>query len=270
MIAEPFPSRGAPPTNSLDGRIAGLLTAALRAPLRPVQYWVWSNTSLRARNLLRFAETEAEGGRDLVRAAETTVDPALRRRFIRHAKDEQRHAELFRRRGVAILKTLPMAGRKATPVGWLTPGERGLDDLRVGEESDATLLAFLHLSEKAAAEDFAIYRDLLSADPATRLVFEEILHDETFHMTYTRAELARIAPKRAGWLLWRARLGRLWKGYLRLAGALAGLIGGAVLIGVYVLILPPFAWLAWRAERREPLGWRSARRQGPGAMRGQY
>ena len=35
--------------------------------------------------------------------------------------------------------------------GWLTPGERGLDDLKVGEETDAPVLAFLHLSEKAAA-----------------------------------------------------------------------------------------------------------------------
>ena len=231
---------------------------------------MWRNTALRARNLLRFAETEAEGGRDLVRAAEITHDPVLRRRFILHAKDEQRHAEYFRRRGLAILKASPMAERKVISAGWLTPGERGLDDLRVGEVSDASLLAFLHLSEKAAAKDFAIYRDLLGFDPATRLVFEEILQDETFHMTYTLAELARIAPRRTGWLLWRARLGRLWKGYLRVAAALAGLIGGAVLIGVYVLVLPPFAWLSWRAEQREPPGWRPTRRQGPGAMRGQY
>lgn len=241
-----------------------------RAALLPLQYLVWNNSRLRARNLLRFAETEAEGGRDLVRAAETTRDPVLRRRFILHARDEQRHAEIFRRRGVAILHTLPPTSRRLTPVEWLTPGERGLDDLHVGKESDASLLAFLHLSEKAAAEDFTTYRDLLKNDPATRSVFDEILRDETLHMTYTLAQLTRIAPKTRGWVLWRARLGRLWKAYLRIAGAVAALVSGVVLTGVYFLVLPPFAWLAKAAERREPAGWTLTRRQEPEAMKGQY
>lgn len=238
--------------------------------LRPLQRLAWNNARLRARNLLRFAETEAEGGRDLVRAAESTRDPVLRRRFILHARDEQRHAEIFRRRGVAILRTLPPSSRGLTPVEWPTPGERGLDDLQVGRESDASLLAFLHLSEKAAAEDFANYRDILENDPETQTVFDEILRDETLHMTYTLAQLTRIAPKTSGWVLWRARLGRLWKAYLRIAGAVSGLVSGVILTVLYFLVLPAFAWLARAAERREPPGWAPTRRQPPEAMRGQY
>ena len=136
--------------------------------------------------------------------------------------------------------------------------------------ADATLLAFLHLSEKSAAHEFALYRDALSTDPATRAVFEEVLGDETFHMSYTLAQLGRIAPKRRGWLLWRARLSRLWKGYLRVAAAVAGLLSGVVLTVLYLAVVPLFALAAKRAERREPLGWRVIADRGPATMTRQY
>ncbi len=224
----------------------------------------------RARNLLRFAETEADGGRDLVRAAELTGDPILRRLFIFHANDEQRHASLFRQRGLALLHSLPRSTRGAVQMDWITPGERGLDDLKVDRKSDADLLAFVHLSEKAAAEDFAVYRDLLAADPPTRIVFEEILHDETFHMNYTLAQLTRVAPRRRGWHLWRARLSRLWKGYLRIASAVAGLISGVVLTLLYFVLLPPFAWAAKSAARKEADGWTVVRPPRADALKRQY
>jgi hypothetical protein len=145
-----------------------------------------------------------------------------------------------------------------------------LDDLKVDRESDAALLAFVHLSEKAAAEDFAIYRDLLAADPATRSVFEEILHDETFHMNYTLAQLSRIAPRRRGWLLWRARLGRAWKGYMRIASAVAGLVSGAALTALYFVLLPPFAWAAQASAKREARGWTAIPAPKADALKHQY
>lgn len=246
------------------------MKALLKAGLRPAQRWVWGHRALKARNLLRFAETEADGGRDIVRAAELTTDPLLRRLFIFHARDEQRHAELFRRRGTDILLSLPLDARGVAETGWLTPGERGLDDLRVGDESDASLLAFLHLSEKSAAEDFALYRDLLADDPETRAVFEQILHDETFHMNYTLAQLKRVAPRKHGWSLWFARLKRLWAGYLRIAGAVAGVTSRIVLTVIYFVLLPPFAWLAQRAQRKEAAGWSATAKRGADAMKGQY
>jgi hypothetical protein len=36
--------------------------------------WIWSDAERRGRKLLNFAETEADGGRDLVRAAEVIRD----------------------------------------------------------------------------------------------------------------------------------------------------------------------------------------------------
>ncbi|HLZ77918.1 MAG TPA: ferritin-like domain-containing protein, partial [Sphingomonas sp.] len=99
--------------------------------LRPLYWVVWANPRRRARKLLQFAQVEADGGRDLVRAAELTRDPELRRRFFAHARDEARHAHLFRARGLALRAGLP-AGQVDSAFGdWIAPGERGLDDLRV-------------------------------------------------------------------------------------------------------------------------------------------
>ena len=68
--------------------------------------WIWQDPQRRARKLFSFAETEANGGRDLVRAAELTDDPVLRRLFMVHAVDEGRHAGLFRTRASALQRPL--------------------------------------------------------------------------------------------------------------------------------------------------------------------
>ena len=236
--------------------------------LRPIHSWVWDDPRRRARKLLRFAETEADGSRDLSRAAELTRDILLRQLYLRHASDEQRHAELLRRRGRALARSLPRTGEASFEANWFAPGERGLDDLRVDGESDASLLAFLHLSEKAAAGRFALYREVLAADPETQAVFNAILHDEIFHMTYTHQQLARVAPRKWSTVLWKARLGRLWRAYLRIAAIVAGLLGTLILLLQYALLLPPFALLAKRYARREPQGWFPARSSTP--LRSQY
>jgi rubrerythrin len=223
--------------------------------LRPVHRWIWGDAERRAHKLLRFGETETDGGRDLVRAAEVTPDSLLRRLYLEHAIDELRHGELFRRRGTEILRALRPAGESGFQAEWLAPSGHGVDDLRVGEEPDEALLAFLHLSEKTAASRFSVYRDVLQEDPPTQAIFEEILRDEVFHMNYTLTQLGRVSPQRQRRRLWRERLTRIWKGYLRIAAALAGIIAAFILTIQYFILLPPFAWLAKRAERRERPGW---------------
>jgi hypothetical protein len=64
-----------------------------------------------------------------------------------------------------------------------------------------------------------------------------------------------VSPKKYRRYVWWARGSRLWKRYLRLAAAVAGLLGGLVLTLQYFVLLPPFAWLAKRAERKEGYGW---------------
>jgi hypothetical protein len=236
----------------------------------PLHRWIWQDHQRCARKLFDFAETEADGGRDLVRAAELTPDPTLRRLFLVHAVDEIRHAQLFRARGVALLRT----GRPGAPPGlrlnWMAPGERGLDDLHIHNESDASLLAFLHLSEKAAAGHFAVYVEALREDPMTSSVFKQVLKDENFHMNYTLAQLTRVAPQRHVLFLWKARLGRLWKAYLRVMSAIAGVMGSIILTLQYFILLPPFALLAKRAERREPRGWRDVPHKQEHSLKSQY
>ena len=223
--------------------------------LAPLHRWIWRDAERRVHKLIRFGETETDGGRDILRAAEVTSDPLLRRLYLVHAIDELRHGVLFRGRAASLLPSLPASTKPRFRADWIAPGGHGADDLEVGDESDDSMLAFLHLSEKAAASRFTVYRDVLKDDAPTCAVFDEILHDETFHMNYTLVQLARVSPQHHKRRLWRARLSRLWKAYLRVAMAIAGVLGGLLLMVQYFVLLPPFAWLAKRAARREAVGW---------------
>jgi hypothetical protein len=238
--------------------------------LTPMHRWIWGDPGRRVQKLLRFGETETDGGRDLLRAAEMTSDPLLRRLYLVHAADEQRHGMLFRRRAAALLLGMPRSGEMITGEDWLAPAGHGLDDLQIDQESDDTMLAFLHVAEKSAASRFAVYRNALQSDPATQGVFDDILRDEMFHMNYTLTQLVRVSPERHRWRIWRARLARLWKAYLRLASALAGAIGALLLTIDYFVILPPFAWLAKRAARRENGGWIAVAPERNNSLRRQY
>src|SRR5712691_3623455 len=229
--------------------------------LRPVHRWIWGDHDRRVRKLLTFAEVETDGGRDILRAAEMTPDPLLRRLYLEHAIDELRHGDMFRRRGAALLQTRPTRAAGLFD-GSPLPGGHGLEDLAIDGEPDRRLLAFLHVAEKAAAGRFKIYREIVDDDPPTRAIFEEILRDEVFNMNYTYTQLARVSPRSYRWHVWRARASRLWKRYVRVAAAVAGLLGTAMLSAMYFIVLPTFAWLAKRAERRESPGWTAISRHG--------
>ena len=245
-------------------------TAALDRLLTPVHRWIWRDHERRVQKLLRFGETETDGGRDLLRAAELTSDPLLRRLYLVHATDEQRHGILFRRRAAALQHASRVHDAQNSVGEWLAPAGHGLDDLEVAQETDATMLAFLHVAEKSAASRFTVYREVLRDDPVTQGVFDDILHDEKFHMNYTLTQLARVSPERHRSRLWRARLTRLWKAYLRIASAIAGVIGGAILTLQYFVVLPLFAWLAKRAASREQPGWTAIAPERNASLRRQY
>src|SRR5438128_11220200 len=132
-----------------------LSVAALDRLFAPVHRWIWRDHDRRVQKLLRFSETETDGGRDLLRAAELTADPLLRRLYLLHAADEQRHGVLFRRRAAALLHSAGCTPRPGAE--WLPAAGHGLDDLDVGRESDETMLAFLHVAETSAASRFSVY-----------------------------------------------------------------------------------------------------------------
>jgi len=74
-------------------------------------------------------------------------------------------------------------------------------------------------------------------------------------MNYAYKQLTRVSPKKYRRYVWWARGSRLWKRYLRLAAAVAGLLGKVVLTLQYFILLPLFAVFAKRAERKEGNGW---------------
>ena len=222
--------------------------------MRPVHRWVWRDHDRRLRKLLAFAEVETDGGRDIVRAAEVTSDPLLRRLYLEHAIDELHHGDLFRSRGAALLRERGSAGAGLFD-GNPLPGGHGLDDLSIEGQPDHRLLAFLHVAEKSAAGRFEIYRQLVDDDPETLAIFETILRDEVFHMNYTYQQLTRVSPHAYRRHVWHARAKRVWNRYLRAAAAIAAVMGNVMLTAMYFILVPPFAWLAKRSARREPVGW---------------
>jgi hypothetical protein len=235
----------------------------------PLHQWVWSDSDRRLRKLLTFADVETDGGRDILRAAEVTPDPLLRRLYLEHAIDELHHGDLFRDRGAALWRAR-RNHRRVLLDGSPLPGGHGLDDLRVEGEPDHRLLAFLHVAEKSAAGRFSMYRHLVADDPQTLAIFEKILRDEVFHMNYTYTQLARVSPQAYRRQVWYARARRLWNRYLRVAAAIGGLLGTLLLTLLYFIVLPPFAWLARRAQRREPVGWVRLERSSDAAPRSLY
>src|SRR5260370_3325096 len=109
--------------------------------LTPLHRWIWSDRNRCVQKLLRFSETETDGGRDILRAAEVTSDPLLRRLYLEHAIDEFRHGALFRHRAAALLKVSPSRSNPGFHGAWLSPGGHGLDDLHLDSESKSARLA---------------------------------------------------------------------------------------------------------------------------------
>jgi hypothetical protein len=89
-------------------------------------------------------------------------------------------------------------------------------------------------------------------------------------MNYTLSQLTRVSPEHHGWRLWRTRARRFWNYYLRLASGIAGWMGTIVLTVQYFVLLPPFAWLAKRAHRREQAGWTKTPQSRSNSLKSQY
>lgn len=100
--------------------------------LTPLHRWIGRDPERRVQTLIRFGETETDGGRDILRAAEVTSDPLLRRLYLVHAIDELRHGILFRKRAASLLPALPPSAKPRFRADWLAPGGHGFDDLLTG------------------------------------------------------------------------------------------------------------------------------------------
>ena len=153
--------------------------------LKPLHRWIWADARRRGRKLLRFAETEADGGRDLARAAELTHDAILRRLFFRHAGDEQRHAALCLELA-AIYGTPAIGFAKDVPIA-----PRSL------EGRAAVLYEVVAACCITETESVATLTTLLAeeVEPAVEKVLRAIARDEVAHGRMGWAHLAREAAR---------------------------------------------------------------------------
>lgn len=202
--------------------------------------------------LQQFAETEAFGARDLANAAMQVQDPWLRRQLVLHAQDEVRHASLLEE-GTA---PPPRPGLGASVLGD-APAEQGIDLQAMGE---VRFLAFVHLAEKRAVEEFQLHRLALGEDGAR---FDSILADEKRHVAWTGHALERF--RKAGRqaeveaALRALRRQRWMNAWLAIARRLSHWTSALLLGLVHLLLVGPFSLLAgrfatgWQRPPRGPI-----------------
>lgn len=228
----------------------------------PRQAWIgfWGQFAWRLpggpqRLLTSFSQAERGSFYDMLAAAEQTERRELRRLYIEHALDESRHAGLF------IGRVQEMGGSDRTQAV-LADSAYLADKGIVGEESlferlgELRFLAFVHVAEADAVEQFDTYLRLGLPDDETGTMLRGILKDEAFHVSYSRAALEPyIAQGLEGQvrseLRW-VRLHRLWEGWKRFSHHIGAFVSSLWLGLLYLLVVGPFSLF----ERRASGGWK--------------
>ena len=246
---------------------------------------IWNDPVRHYRTLVSFSETELDGGKDLKLAAQRVSDPELRMHLERHARDEERHASLFRVRASEVKAEAARgsldahesdrawdlgrarAGRDVDAHGFLQVG-------LIGEMGDVAYVAMLHVAERRAAELFTVHHAGSATAPATQRVFDEILKDEKYHVAYTSKFLQKWRDqgrtKEVEDALSAARGSRLVGAWRRLGVRSASGFSRVVLFVLYWTLLLPFGALAGR--NRSTHGWQPAKAPAADVVssRGQY
>lgn len=210
------------------------------------------------RMLTSFSQAERGSFYDMLAAAEQTERRELRRRYIEHALDESRHAGLFLDR----VRQLGSADRtQAVLADSAYLADKGI----VGDETlferlgEQRFLAFVHVAEADAVEQFHTYLSMGLPDPETDRMLRGILKDEAFHVAYTRAALepyiADGNEAQVRWDLRWVRWHRLWEGWKRFSHRIGTFMSTLWLGVLYLVVVGPFSLF----ERRAPGGWTSPR-----------
>jgi hypothetical protein len=233
---------------------------------------VWSDPRRKLLTLEGFARTEEDGGRDLLAAARRAEDAELRGHLERHARDELRHAALFRGRVAELEAASSRAGEVPDKPYDIVRWRRGVEVDAHGfytaglfdELGEIPYVAMLHVAERHAADLLALHRDLNEGDCATVALFDDILRDEKYHIAYTGTLLARWRARGRGREveagLAAARRSRLMGAWARVGTRSAAGLGRALLYAMYWTVLVPFALVARRARART--GWQPPSRPG--------
>jgi rubrerythrin len=232
---------------------------ALGLVVRLVAPLVWRSEARTARKLEGFAATEAGSALDMLKAAELTDDPLLRKLFFRHAMDEARHAQLFRQAARLID---PDPNTRASDYHLIHATRQNLFESR----SLVDFLAFVHLAERSGETQFRALARHFTAQRDGQLasLFERIAEDERFHVGYSggllRREARRGRARQVRRALLRVRVTRAWEAWRRAGRVIGDLLSRLVLSLVYLVALPLFVVIQ-RVAEPERAGWKRPRRK---------
>ncbi len=224
------------------------------ALLRLVAPLVWRNDAKIAAKLEGFAATEAGSALDMLKAAELTDDPKLRRLFFRHALDEARHAQAFR---VAARRMLPDPMTLGSEYNLIHATRQNLFQT-LGLHR---FVAFVFLAERRGEAHFRALRRHFRSRPELESLFSCIGKDERFHVAYTQRLLETWQKQGLSstvrLALLRVRGQRALEAWRR-SGRMIGDVITRLLLGVvYFVSLPLIALVQRRADPDRP-GWKLA------------
>ncbi len=235
-----------------------------RAVLAGVSVVAWRLPGWPLRFLTSFRDSEHGSAVDVLAAAEGTTRRHLRRKYFRHAMDELRHASLFQARARALGGGRDRARAALDDVG-AVQRHGTVDGVTLFERlGEPGFLAFVHVAEADAVEQFGVYLAHELPDPDTRATLTTILGDERFHVGYSADALERIhretgtldVPGELGAVRWRRRR-EAWSRFSRSFGAA---VASVWLTLLYLVAVAPFRVFAraeaggWTAPRPEPRG----------------
>ncbi len=219
---------------------------------------VWRIPGRSSTKMAGFSHTEAGSGLDCLLACEETPRRDMRAKYFRHALDELKHAEMFRRRALALApKQQSRAAAVLNDTGFIRNHGINSYESLFSKLGELDFLALVWIAERRGAQQFDVYADLMKEDEDTQAMFQEIARDERFHITYSRAELDRYeangAKKDVKSAVFRIRRRRLLEGWLRFSRVLGDVMSGLWLGIIYFLIIGPSSVFA-RLTEKTPIG----------------
>ena len=227
-----------------------MIARAERAPalLRLAAPLAWRDDRAIATKLMGFAATEQGSALDMLRAAERTADPRLRRLFLRHGLDEARHAQRFRDTARAIAPEHAQARHHEA----VRAERQDLWD-NLGE---TRFVAFVYVSEARAAKQFAVLADHFAGHGTLGPLFTEIGKDEQFHVAYSKQLLDEWREAGRGRevarALRRVKLTGAWGVWRRAGHRIGDRVVRLVMALLFLTVVAPFGLIS----RRRPAGWR--------------
>ncbi|MDE2490385.1 MAG: hypothetical protein KGM24_06025 [Elusimicrobia bacterium] len=197
---------------------------------RRVTPLIWKLSPRREAAAMReYGIIEKDSGCQILDALDLVAEPAARAQLFQQVLEEFHHADLFegacRELSSAPVPT-PIVTRDAL-VGE-NPGPSALLDL----------IAYVHVGEAAVDLDFQAYATAPLKAPIAR-AFALARADEHHHVADSRRMLEPFAAGRSlSRVLWKARLLRGWRAYLKAMRGVGQVPLGALLSVLYVLAAP--------------------------------